>query len=74
MKKKKTKKDLEITVDDLSNKLIALEGRLASYNALFSMYVKYKDDSTNFQEYLKEELKEDENAEAGQVKDKEVQE
>ena len=74
MKKRKTKKDLEIAIDNLSNKLISLEGRIASYNALFSMYVKYKDDSTNFQEYLKEELKEEKDAEIGKVKDKEVQE
>ena len=71
MRKKKTKKELEIVVNDLCSKLISLEGRLASYNALFSMYVKYKDDSDGFQVYLKEEL-EKANAETGQVKDKEV--
>ena len=50
-----------------------LEQRVASYNTLFSMYVKYKDDSDGFQVYLKEEL-EKKNAEIGKVKDKEVQE
>ena len=71
MRKKKTKKELEIVVNDLCSKLISLEGRLASYNALFSMYVKYNDDSTKFQDYLKEELKEDKDAKTGQVKHKE---
>ena len=47
-----------------------LEQRVASYNTLFSMYVKYKDDSDGFQVYLKEEL-EKADAEIGQVKDKE---
>ena len=48
-----------------------LEQKISSYNTLFSMYVKYKDDSEGFQVYLKEEL-EKANAEAGQIKDKEV--
>ena len=70
MKKKTTKKDLEIIVARLIATTAMLEQKISSYNTLFSMYVKYKDDSDGFQVYLKEEL-EKADAEIGQVKDKE---
>ena len=69
MKKKTTKKDLEIIVARLIANNAMLEQKIISYNTLFSMYVKYKDESSGFQAYLKEEL-EKANAEIGQVKDK----
>ena len=68
--KRKSKRELEIIVSRLIANNAMLEQKIASYNTLFSMYVKYKDDSEGFQIYLKEEL-EKANAEAGQVKDKE---
>ena len=71
MKKKANKKDLQDVVARLIGSVAMLEQKIASYNTLFSMYVKYKDDSDGFQAYLKEEL-EKANAETGQVKDKEV--
>ena len=71
MKKKANKKELQDIVARLIGNVAMLEQRVASYNTLFSMYVKYKDDSDGFQVYLKEEL-EKANAETGQVKDKEV--
>ena len=71
MKKKANKKDLQDIVARLIGSVAMLEQKIASYNTLFSMYVKYKDDSDGFQVYLKEEL-EKANAETGQVKDKEV--
>ena len=71
MKKKVNKKDLQDIVARLIGSVAMLEQKIASYNTLFSMYVKYKDDSDGFQAYLKEEL-EKANAETGQVKDKEV--
>jgi hypothetical protein len=71
MKKKANKKDLQDIVARLIGSVAMLEQKVASYNTLFSMYVKYKDDSDGFQVYLKEEL-EKANAETGQVKDKEV--
>ena len=49
MAKRKSRKDLEIIV-------AMLEQKVASYNALFAMYVKYKDDSADFQAFLKKEL------------------
>ena len=70
MKKKTTKKDLELIVSRLIANTAMLEQKISSYNTLFSMYVKYKDDSDGFQAYLKEEL-EKADAEIGQVKDKE---
>ena len=70
MKKKANKKELQDLVAMLIGENAKLEQRVASYNTLFSMYVKYKDDSEGFQVYLKEEL-EKANAETGQVKDKE---
>ena len=71
MKKKANKKELQDIVARLIGSVAMLEQKIASYNTLFSMYVKYKDDSDGFQVYLKEEL-EKANAETGQVKDKEV--
>ena len=73
MKKKANKKELQDIVARLIGNVAMLEQRVASYNTLFSMYVKYKDDSDGFQVYLKEEL-EKKDAEIGKVKDKEVQE
>ena len=71
MKKKANKKDLQDIVARLIGSVAMLEQKIASYNTLFSMYVKYKDDSDGFQVYLKEEL-EKANAETGKIKDKEV--
>ena len=71
MKKKANKKDIQDIVARLIGSVAMLEQKVASYNTLFSMYVKYKDDSDGFQVYLKEEL-EKANAETGQVKNKEV--
>ena len=70
MKKKANKKELQDIVARLIGSVAMLEQKIASYNTLFSMYVKYKDDSEGFQAYLKEEL-EKADAEIGQVKDKE---
>ena len=49
MAKRKSRKDLEIIVS-------MLEQKIASYNTLFGMYVNYKGDSEDFQAYLKEKL------------------
>ena len=71
MKKKANKKDIQDIVARLIGRVAMLEQKIASYNTLFSMYVKYKDDSDGFQIYLKKEL-EKADAETGQIKDKEV--
>ena len=56
MKKKTTKKELQDIVARLIANVAMLEQKVASYNTLFSMYVKYKDDSDEFQAFLKKEL------------------
>jgi hypothetical protein len=56
MKKKTTKKELQDIVARLIANVAMLEQKVASYNTLFSMYVKYKDESDDFQAFLKEEL------------------
>ena len=70
MKKKANKKDLQDIVARLSGNVAMLEQKIATYNTLFSMYVKYKDESDGFQEFLKKEL-EDANAKIGGTEDKE---
>ena len=70
MKKKANKKDIQDIVARLIGSVAMLEQKIATYNTLFSMYVKYKDDSDGFQAFLKKEL-EDANAKIGQVEDKE---
>tara|TARA_R100000808_G_C2057041_1_gene90089 strand:- start:50 stop:220 length:171 start_codon:yes stop_codon:yes gene_type:complete len=47
--KKKSKKDLEV-------KIQLLEQKIDSFNTLFGLYVKYKDESQPFQAFLKKEL------------------
>ena len=54
--KKKSRKELEAIVSRLIANTALLEQKISSYNTLFAMYVKYKDDSTDFQAFLKKEL------------------
>ena len=56
MKKKTSKKELQDIVARLIANVAMLEQKVASYNTLFSMYVKYKDESDEFQAFLKKEL------------------
>ena len=56
MKKKTTKKELQDIVARLIANVAMLEQKVASYNTLFSMYVKFKDESDEFQAFLKKEL------------------
>tara|TARA_R100001463_G_C3372695_1_gene204594 strand:- start:210 stop:389 length:180 start_codon:yes stop_codon:yes gene_type:complete len=56
LKKKANKKELQDIVARLIGNVAMLEQKVASYNTLFSMYVKYKDDSDEFQAFLKKEL------------------
>ena len=54
--KKKSRKELEAIVSRLIANTALLEQKISSYNTLFAMYVKYKDDSADFQAFLKKEL------------------
>ena len=56
MKKKTSKKELQDIVARLIANMAMLEQKVASYNTLFSMYVKFKDESDEFQAFLKKEL------------------
>ena len=56
MKKKANKKDIQDIVARLIGNMAMLEQKVASYNTLFSMYVKFKGEDKEFQEYLKEKL------------------
>ena len=56
MKKKTTKKELQDIVARLIANTAMLEQKISSYNTLFAMYVKYKDESDDFQAFLKKEL------------------
>ena len=56
MKKKANKKDIQDIVARLIGNVAMLEQKVASYNTLFSMYVKYKGESDEFQAFLKKEL------------------
>ena len=56
MKKKANKKDIQDIIARLVGNVAMLEQKVASYNTLFSMYVKYKDESDEFQAFLKKEL------------------
>lgn len=49
MKKKTSKKELEAKIN-------VLERKIDSYNVLFGMYVGFKGDNTDFQQYLKDGL------------------
>tara|TARA_R110000796_G_scaffold9837_1_gene33314 strand:+ start:812 stop:991 length:180 start_codon:yes stop_codon:yes gene_type:complete len=56
MKKKTTKKELQDIVARLIANTAMLEQKISSYNTLFGMYVKYKNESDDFQAFLKKEL------------------
>ena len=56
MKKKTTKKELEAIVARLIANTAMLEQKITSYNTLFGMYVGFKGEDKEFQEYLKEKL------------------
>ena len=56
MKKKANKKDIQDIVARLIGNMAMLEQKVASYNTLFSMYVGFKGEDKEFQEYLKEKL------------------
>jgi len=57
MKQKTTKKELQDIVARLIANTAMLEQKINSFNTLFSMYVKYKEDSEDFQAFLKKEIK-----------------
>ena len=47
--KRKTRKELEVEMQEL-------RVQLASYNTLFSMYIQFKGESADFEEFLKNRI------------------
>lgn len=56
MKKKATKKDIEIVVSKLIQHLQIIEQKVSGVDNLFGMYIKYKKDEKGFQKYIKQQI------------------
>ena len=56
MKKKLTKKDIELVVSNLIKHLQIVEQKADAIDNIFGMYIKYKKDETGFQEYVKKQI------------------
>ena len=55
-KKKPTKKDIEIVVSNLIKHLQIVEQKADAIDNIFGMYIKYKEDKTGFQKYVKKQI------------------
>ena len=56
MKKKATKKDIEIVVSGLIKHLQEVEQKVYALDNLFGMYLKHKKDKKGFQKYIKKQI------------------
>ena len=56
MKKKPTKKDIEVVVSNLINHLQVIEQKADALDNVFGMYIKYKKDEKSFQKYVKKQI------------------
>ena len=56
MKKKPTKKDIEVVISNLISHLQAIEQRADALDNIFGMYIKYKKDEKGFQKYVKKQI------------------
>ena len=56
MKKKPTKKDIEVVISNLISHLQAIEQRADALDNIFGMYIKYKKDEKSFQKYVKKQI------------------
>ena len=56
MKKKPTKKDIEVVVSYLINHLQVIEQKADALDNVFGMYIKYKKDEKSFQKYVKKQI------------------
>ena len=56
MKKKPTKKDIEVVISNIIRHLQAIEGKIGDIDAIFGMYIKYKKDEISFHEYIKKQI------------------
>ena len=56
MKKKATKKDIEVVVSNLIRHLQVIEQKVAALDNIFGTYIKYKKDEKGFQKYVKKQI------------------
>ena len=56
MKKKPTKKDIEVVVSNLIRHLQAIERKIGDIDSIFGMYIKYNKDETSFHKYIKKQI------------------
>ena len=56
MKKKPTKKDIEVVVSNLIKHLQVIEQRTDALDNIFGMYIKYKKDKKSFQKYVEKQV------------------
>jgi len=56
LKKKATKKDIEVVVSNLINHLQVIEQRTDALDNIFGMYIKYKKDEKSFKKYIKKQI------------------
>ena len=56
MKKRATKKDIEVVVSNLIKHLEVIERKADALDNIFGMYIKYKKDEKGFQKYVKKQI------------------
>ena len=56
LKKKATKKDIEVVVSNLIRHLEAVEQKVAAIDNVFGMYIRYKKDEPSFREYIEKQI------------------
>ena len=55
MKKKPTKKDIEVVLSNVIQNLEQINMRLSAIDNIFGAYIKYKKDEKGFQGYIKKQ-------------------
>ncbi len=58
MKKKPTKKDIEVVISNLINHLRVVEEKVVALDNIFGLYIKYKKDDADFQKFVGKQLEE----------------
>ncbi len=56
MKKKPTKKELELVISNLIMHIQNIEKKLEALDNVFGMYIKYKKEGEGFQQFIKQKL------------------
>ena len=56
MKKKPTKKDIEVVISNLINHLRVIDEKAVALDNIFGLYIKYKKDEKGFQKYVQKQI------------------